>query len=236
MPLLHRAGRDREQAAAAINSADRDRGGPEPSDCFPAAAAQGRTFPGAAAAASLGGDELPAQLGQAGLQQPQVVRRGLVLLRPGHLQEQPSPQRRHRPRRAGAASPRLTAPPPPHGTAPLRPLACPAPGAERAEARGVTSASISAILANVPLMAAAAGPGAARESPHRRRSSSPRRQRAGAPRLLALTEGNSRERTVGGKEPAARAGGTEAAGGDAAPPGGTAEAAPGAAEPAAGAV
>lgn len=45
-----------------------------------------RTFPRAAAAASLGGDELPAQLGQTGLQQPQVVGGGLVLLRPGHLQ------------------------------------------------------------------------------------------------------------------------------------------------------
>lgn len=129
-----------------------------------------------------------------------MVRRGLVLLCPGHLQEQPSPQHRDRPRRASAASPRLTAPPPRHGTAPLRPLACPAPGAEQTEARRVTSASISAILASVPLMAAAAGPGAARESPQQHRSSGPRRQRAGAPRLLALRDGNSREKTVGGKE------------------------------------
>lgn len=114
---------------------------------------------------------------------------------------QPSPQRRDRPRRAGAASPRLRAPPPRHGPAPLRPLACPAPSTEQTEARRVTSASISAILANVPLMAAAAaGPGAARESPQRHRSSGPRRQRAGAPRLLALRDGKSREKTVGGKE------------------------------------
>lgn len=65
-----------------------------------------RTFPGAAAAAALGRDELPAQLGQASLQQPQVVSRGLVLLRPGHLKKH-EPRTHRREGSAGRTAPGL---------------------------------------------------------------------------------------------------------------------------------
>lgn len=83
------------------------------------------------------------------------------------------------------------APSPPHGAAPRPPSlalrAWPNPG--RGEGRSLTSASISAILANVPLILAAGplglGPGR-QPPPHAALLLRPRpRQRAGAQRLLA---------------------------------------------------
>lgn len=152
-----------------------------------------RTFPGAAAAASLGGDELPAQLGQTGFQQPQVVGGGLVLLRPGHLQGHRT-EGSHREGSAAlgpCATPGDRAPPPLHGVAHGRPSPRPEPRARPVRRCG-TSASISAILARVPLMVASdpARPAA----PQRRRSSRTARGRARAGRPLARDGGRDRAR------------------------------------------
>lgn len=149
-----------------------------------------RTFPGAAAAASLRGDELPAQLGQARLQQPQVVRRGLVLLRAGHLQQRGT--------EGSAAGQALKAPPRTLterlGAGPRRPAgqragALPQPRSPRSSPESHSSRRCTPPAA--PTAAPLLRPG---------------RQRAGAQRLLA-----------GGRAGLARSGGRETIGGACSP-------------------
>lgn len=144
-----------------------------------------RTFPRAAAAASLGCDELPAQLGQSRLQQPQVMRRGLVLLRAGHLQQRGT--------EASAAGRTLKAPPRPDGAArcrtPRRPAgqkagALPQPRSPRSSPKSRSSRRCTPACR--PTATPLLGPG---------------RQSAGAQQLLA-----------GGRADLARRGGRETAG------------------------
>lgn len=205
--------------------------------------AEQRTFPGAAAAASLGGDELPAQLGQAGLQQPQVVSRGLVLLRPGHLQEHgtedsPPGEGSAGPHLPSAPARRLTTPTaPPRPCHPLMKRPPPDPGSPPAARSSASCPArprpgrrptryLSLDLRDLGQRAAHRGdrsrprsrPSASAAAPLRRPGPAARR-RAAASRG---SEANSREKrrarasAAGGKEP----------GGAAAPPGAAALAPP----------
>lgn len=168
-----------------------------------------RTFPGAAAAASLGGDELPAQLGQTGLQQPQVVGGGLVLLRPGHLKGHRT-EGSHREGSAAlgpGATPAARAPSPLHratlpGPSPASaPLGAPCPGRpvpREAEGGGAVP----------PPQSPRSWPGCRSWCPRARPSRPPLSAAAPrAPTAAAHARAHISREAAGGKGRAARAGG-----------------------------